>query len=38
VLAVLMLPGLAAMPAETVAQLGDMERCLAWTLIESEPG
>jgi hypothetical protein len=36
-LAVLMLPGMAAMPVETVAQLGDMERCLAWTLIESEP-
>jgi len=35
-LAVLLLPGMAAMPVETVAQLGDMERCLAWTLIKSE--
>jgi hypothetical protein len=34
-LAVLLLPGMAAMPAETVAKLGDMERCLAWTLIQS---
>ena len=37
-LGVLLLPGMTAMPVETVAQLGDMERCLAWTLIEQAPG
>lgn len=34
-LAVLTLPAMYQLPPETIAMLGDMERCLAWTLIES---
>jgi hypothetical protein len=35
-LAVYVLPYALALPPETVTTLGDLERCLAWALIESE--
>ena len=35
-LAVMMLPGMSVLPPETLAKLGDMERCLAWYLIETD--
>jgi hypothetical protein len=34
-LAVVICPGLALVPRETIAILADFERCLAWTLIET---
>ena len=37
-LAVAFLPAMAALPPETLVKLGDMERCLAWTLIEQATG
>ena len=35
-LAVYVLPYTLTLPPETVTMLGDLERCLAWALIESE--
>jgi len=35
-LAVHLLPAIAALPPATLPILGDLERCLAWALIESE--
>ena len=35
-LAVHLLPYIAALSPETLMMLGDLERCLAWALIESE--
>lgn len=35
-LAVLMLPAMLALPIETILMLGDLERCLAWAVIEAE--
>jgi len=35
-LAVYALPYTRALPPKTVTMLGDLERCLAWALIESE--
>lgn len=36
-LAVLTLPAMFTLPPEQVMMLGDMERCLAWAVIEQEP-
>ena len=35
-LAILILPTMANLPREIIGQLGDLERCIAWTILEWE--